>query len=449
MYHVRAAITLEPLPICVFECTSKTTDLTAYLERSATTGPPTRDQCFLTSWEWEILSGDKYPPGEKPEMFHRRHFEIISESGATDVVSARMLQSKENRAKVAKGMAVIFDESAKDAIRVHLEGVCERLFPKPDSHFKTVLVMHRDTGTTFAGIYPELDSGHAITQIVTAIHENPQAEDGQKLRAVLCGNPEDIHGISSIRDFWKYLGSEKWSKETKRDIEALFLKIAFDKGYYSMAVGFRSGALDLYTFLGIPTVSISLRPLVGEARHKQLAKLEFYRWNIQYEQPRHVATRWFTPRRLGGRFMGSPYWDFDTTSPPSKEEKEKLHRDEVGPFTAYDLQIVSTGLKIAVTKYLAWKAKPFVSGPASNMIPVFDNSCSRGCFPSNVGENISPPVKDKRPAMKAYFEGQKALEERDFAGRVARLEHLQEPKELYDQSKAEMEGHWKSILSRL
>ena len=62
------------------------------------------------------------------------------------------------------------------------------------------------------------------------------------------------------------------------------------KEHYSPVLGFRSGALDLFTFLGVPAVSILLRNLVGNLHHNDIPKNKFKRIKCEYDAPRHTST---------------------------------------------------------------------------------------------------------------------------------------------------------------
>jgi hypothetical protein len=99
---------------------------------------------------------------------------------------------------------------------------------------------------------------------------------------------------------------------TKRDVEAYFLYWASqenkEKQYFKMAVELRSGVMDLFTFMGIPTVSIGLRNMVGEDRHAFLAGKGFKRVNAQYDLPRHPTTAYVENRFGGDPLLNSPYW---------------------------------------------------------------------------------------------------------------------------------------------
>ena len=118
-----------------------------------------------------------------------------------------------------------------------------------------------------------------------------------------------------------------------------------------MVVGFRSGVLDLFIFLGIPTLSIGLKNLVGEACYAKLAKAEFLRQNIQYLVSRHSDTKWFEDARREGLLV-SLYWKLGPASTPASTAS--MH--ESGPLAPYDPQVVRTGLQVAIQKLLVWES---------------------------------------------------------------------------------------------
>jgi hypothetical protein len=67
--------------------------------------------------------------------------------------------------------------------------------------------------------------------------------------------------------------------------------------------------------LGIPSVSIGLRNMVGEDRHLFLAKAVLGRTNVIYDQPRHPLTAWMQGRDNLNYFF-SPFWADPTALTP-------------------------------------------------------------------------------------------------------------------------------------
>jgi hypothetical protein len=78
MYHIRGAMTLEPHPLLVYECTDKTTELTDYLKKPVLSP----NDVFLTPWTWDNLVGDTNPGGSD---YSKRKFSLHSESVATTI----------------------------------------------------------------------------------------------------------------------------------------------------------------------------------------------------------------------------------------------------------------------------------------------------------------------------------------------------------------------------
>ncbi|KAH0352646.1 hypothetical protein KCU83_g3354, partial [Aureobasidium melanogenum] len=130
----------------------------------------------------------------------------------------------------------------------------------PASTRRNVLVLRRDTGKTLGGAYPELDSGDAPWDIVGTVGTLTNTAGAVQLMPILCGNVTDPHGrITTTGAYWDALenvGSTYKPLLPQRCNEAAFLDWAYRQGYFDMVIGFRNGALDIFTFLGIPTVSI-------------------------------------------------------------------------------------------------------------------------------------------------------------------------------------------------
>ena len=168
----------------------------------------------------------------------------------------------------------------------------------------TILGQYRKTGTSWSdhkevgGVYPELDTGGALFEISDILPEVRGEVRKEAIWLVTCGNAEPLRDLPNIGEYWKEFDTVPLGKDTKRDAEAYYLDWLFRKGRFQMTVGFRSGALDLYTFLGIPTVSIGLRNMRGESRHVLLAIQELKRYNVQYDKPRHYTTAYYLRERV-------------------------------------------------------------------------------------------------------------------------------------------------------
>ncbi|KAK0549214.1 hypothetical protein OC846_004168 [Tilletia horrida] len=175
---------------------------------------------------------------------------------------------------------------------------------------RVVLIMHRTTGTGWdgtygqpvpanakLGVYPENDCTtqccEQLAKVIKSPVENKNKEkvefkwdDDTPIKTMRCG--DKASGPSSIGEYWLKL---KLSEEEKkaagdagsiayilqkyevspRHIEALFMLLAHETDYIRMVVGYRSGALDMFTFLGIPTVSLQLAKLRGHDRMNKLS----------------------------------------------------------------------------------------------------------------------------------------------------------------------------------
>jgi hypothetical protein len=420
MYHIRGAMALEAHPLVMFNCTEKTKDLTDYLEK-------TKEDVFSTTWDKGLLTGDNNPGGSD---YCQRKFTLLNESLATTIISD-CVKGNENLKDLAKGVASI-DKDNKEKLRTELQDVCKKLFPyEPSGSRRTILIQYRDTGTKGLGIYPELDSGElSVEKIAKDIKAIPNMGT-ETLDVVLCGNAKPIGDLPSIGEYYSKIDSTNWPKETKRDIEAFFLKVAFDSGYFSMAVGFRSGALDVFTFLGIPSISISVRQMVGEDRHRKLAvNGAFKRWNIQYELPRHTSTRYFGKKR---DLLGSPWWAFDKTTLPTPGDKDK-QSDPPSDFHKYDSEIVRIGIYNAICLLLSWKVNPSIKPVAQNR--QFCNNICRPCHCSDLDKN----------GVHDFFVKEKELEEQDFETRREQIGERKEPKEDYNKWENNMKKDWEKLL---
>lgn len=207
-----------------------------------------------------------------------------------------------------------------------------------------------------------------------------------------------------------------------------------------MVVGFRSGVLDLFTFLGVPTVSIGLKYLVGEARHAKLAKAEFRQQNIQYLAPRHPDTKWFKGAQ-SERLIGSPYWKFGPATTPASTAP--MH--EPGPLAPYDFQVVRTGLRVAIQRYLAWESESFIAGNVQRASAVFDASSARRGYPSELVEGN----KDAREAKKTYYEQQQRLEVGDFDRLKGLRAQMGGTEQDYQREEEAMKKDWSAITGGL
>ncbi|KAJ6103554.1 hypothetical protein N7486_003776 [Penicillium sp. IBT 16267x] len=273
-----------------------------------------------------------------------QNISFITEGYAT-LRMADIVGTDESKAiwnEVKAGMTIV--PGNEDVLHQMFENANTHLFgqwPKPNSEQRTILVLHRDSGKGKDGPYPEYDTGEALVQIV-------------------------IVSTPNIGQYWTRLGTVHGV--TKRDVEAYFLKWAYEQGWYHMVVGFRSGGLDLFTLMGIPTLSIGIRFLVGEDRHELLATQLFRRLNVQYDMPRHQLTAWIQGRPIKRKFttdpvtfepdcIHSPYWMAppphsllfppQPAKPASADAEIALRRVDTAPFTEFDKWAFEAGLRVA------------------------------------------------------------------------------------------------------
>ena len=444
MYHFRAAMQIVKYSVILYDSSADTRTLEDYLKRSALNN---KKYIYVVPWKLQA-----FKDATKPASFvccslngndvtdrndvERRNLKVHNESDST-----RMIAEKDTLpTAVSKNMAILTDKS-----KYTLGSQFEELFKReweitPDSC--KILSLYRDTGTR-GGVYPELDTGDALGEINEIVTKIP-AKDGEKLRTISCGNKDAVSGILSIGQYWAHL--EVPTGETARDVEAYFLEWAFKKNYYQMAIGFRSGALDLFTFLGIPTVSIGLRYMIGESRHGLLAKEAFKRVNVQYDQPRHNTTAYVKPRNPDySPLMSSPFWsdkapdDVPKRDAGDEDNRKKKQAEKPSNFTAFDKLVLELGLKIAVEKYLKWtkSMQPLKEGISTNPI---ETHTARYYHPTDLTKKEE---KDK------YFQDSQKLDENDIEKRKEKGDTLQESDTLFLRYKTSSRDDWYGIRSIL
>ncbi len=325
MYQERAALAIEKHPLIIFNFKGNN-DLTNYLAN-------------VPGVDIHLL--DYNPAKPKPDDFQPRRVyrsvQVLTESDATDIITG------------TPGKAFGDLASAMACIPPPMSGLIDAAV---DEVFKGIpgdaaLIMHRDSGQTGL-VYPELDSGGALTQLAEMVRQ-------RNLTPVVCGASEPIKGLLGIGRYWDNLAAIPKQSGIKlpienpnlykRDIEAQFMLQAYRKGKFKAVVGFRSGAVDLFTLLGIPTISISLRDIIGEGRHGKFSNdPRWKRTNIQYGIPRNTVTKRVKVRNTE-QYM-SPYWRARGFDGPSPDEPVGAP----GPFHPLDLVTVHTGMDIGVSK---------------------------------------------------------------------------------------------------
>ncbi|KAN0073541.1 hypothetical protein V8E54_008761 [Elaphomyces granulatus] len=419
MYHVRGAMTLVPHPLLVYDCPNRPTELTDYLAK-----PVPANDVFLTTWSWDMLVGSDDPGPD----YSKQTFTVHGESMATTIIKDNV-KKEADWIKLANGMAII-DKGDKENLQTEFINLCGDLFENPPSaSITTILVQYRDTGTQ-GGIYPELDSSDAsIVQIASYIRDaSEKSTKPLQLNIELCGNVQPIGDLHSIGEYFRRIDSERWPKNTKRDLEAFFLRVAFEAGYFDMALGFRSGGLDVFTFLRVPSISISARQLVGEKRHGEIAVNKYFK--------RLNNTKYTAKDNL----LGSPWWLFDKEHrEPTPEDRGRQSTPPSG-FHDFDGSIVKIGIYNAIVILLDLGIQPTIK-PDAAQAREFNNKVCRKCYYSNIdfcnGDLFN------------FQTLKKAQEVNDFNTREGEISEREEPEDDFNKWKKEMEDDWSEILKRL
>ena len=329
MYHLRAALAVHRAPLIIFNFKGEN-DLTHYLANAPGT------QVYKVA----------YNPAKPREIDFQsglvlRMFNVLSEADATHKIAGAV----EQKDAISKSMTSVSEELTPDVVR-NIRDAVVHVFGSATGNI--ALMMYRDSGQTSL-VYPELDSGAALPELARMMHE-------KGLTPVFCGAPggAKLDEISNIGPYWKALegiqvGGNRDPLKYKRDIEAEFMRQAYKMGKFRIVVGFRSGMLDLFTFLGIPTISISLKRLVGEDRHSQLAhNPNWQRTNIQYDKPRSNVTRLMEGRGESELYM-SPFWKMRGFKPLNGENNIKTASAPEG-FHQDDVATIETGLDVGIGK---------------------------------------------------------------------------------------------------
>lgn len=425
MYHVRVAMALKPRPLIIHSCPDAGSDLMDYLSRGLNS-----TAVYMTKLGWDQLTAKNAPNKDTV----KKTFKLYSE-GICSVVIWDAVNNGATLEQVREAVCRI-DPSEKESIEAEFAKLCSKLFGVRNTNETTVLVNYRDTGTK-GGVYPELDSGEqSIVDISTAIESMPGSE-GKKLKVVMCGNPEPLGKFHSIGEYFKGIPSGSWPKSTKRDIEAFFFLYAFQNNFYRMSVGFRSGVMDLFTFLNIPSISISIRQYIGEDRHAFLAiNPLFKRWNVQYEMPRHITTR-FIPKTY--KFCASPWWQFTgkEKSPPTDKEKAE-HLSPLGNFSDFDKIIIQEGLYRGITQLLPWPTKITLVNVEETR--EYNSALCRKTYFSDM------PQKGE---VEKYIQHKRQLEGHNIEIRTKWADERYEPLKDIKTLQVEMEADYEGVLKHL
>lgn len=328
MYQLRAAVAVANHPVIIYNFKGEN-DLTNYLSNAP---------------DVQIYKLDYNPALPKHEDFASgriyRSLEVLSESDATGKVVAAPGKAKriQQSMRTVPEECIPFIDYAVDEIFNGMPAQC-------------ALMMYRDSGQTNL-VYPELDSGEALPTLALMMRR-------KGYEPVLCGAPNS-QGFANIGAYWNALDQIPSSagievpidnpKIFKRDIEAEFMHRAYAKGKFKIVVGFRSGALDLFTLLGIPTISIGLKGLVGEDRHsKYVGDDTWKRTNIQYDNPRSKDTKMMSGRGDSSLYM-SPYWKMRSKDKTLDQTIFPDTADAPADFHESDLPTIDKGLDIGIAK---------------------------------------------------------------------------------------------------
>ena len=171
--------------------------------------------------------------------------------------------------------------------------------------------------------------------------------------------------------------------------------------------------------------------MVGEGRHREIAVNEvFNRWNIQYELPRHITTKYFGKDK---NLLGSPWWLFDKSRVPTPEERSQ-QSNPPSKFHDFDGSIVEIGIYNAIIALLKWDIKPFIKPKVQNH--EFSNKICRQCYFSNLDQ----------PKLREFRQGQRARETNDFMTRKTEIVYRNESQLDFDRWQAAMVNDWNRLL---
>lgn len=305
MYHFRAAMAVNPSALFLWNCAAKGADRKReelqdylvdftkhnkknYLLAPIVTAPNASTKVRLEGWKFN--GGDFQTPEQTLKKIPVAKW--YNEGESTDLIRDAVTQNAAKVDVIKSAMAAVTLTATQ---KTELKAKFANLFISKDLESKKtakpgVLIQHRDSGVK-GGVYPELDSGDALKDlaaIVADLHYHP----------IILGSDElKDHGADSLGEYWKELGKAqddgksfaKHYQVPQRDIEAFYFDWAYRKGYYGMVIGFRSGMVDLFTFLGVPTVSIGfVETFPGEKRHQKLDLPVLKRTMVRYDTKRYT-----------------------------------------------------------------------------------------------------------------------------------------------------------------
>ncbi|MBD1582670.1 hypothetical protein [Pseudoalteromonas sp. S16_S37] len=278
MYHMRAMMTLDPKAILVLANVSKNE----------------KDRKFS-----QVSVIDYLSKGREDRVIlasKRLQTKLNNEGDATKTIEASLQSSMKKKtleltkSELQQGM--IFP----DGPRVYYEGVDEDVTTVFGDKKDAVLILHRNSGLR-GNVHPEYDTGHGIIDLIISTKNlgltpiiSGIDRDALKKELGDISEPFLSDDVKFIGEYWKKMTKGENSALPDRMKEAQFMAKAFEDGFFKSVIGFRSGGIDLFTFMAIPTVSIGLQNYVGEERHERLSNLGLNRTLLRYEFPRSPYT---------------------------------------------------------------------------------------------------------------------------------------------------------------
>ncbi|TWU71088.1 hypothetical protein ED733_002544 [Metarhizium rileyi] len=359
----------------------KTKDTQDYLSRCVIQN---NKNFFFVPWNYAVLTAPTRPPADfsncclNGQPYDGKGMAMVQVKTYGESLATMLLEDAGTHNplpnSVLQGMFLLSDES-----KAYLGQKFSELFRSEwkikvdDSKTSTILVVDRDTGCQPEGAYPELDTGNGILAIREIVNDmmNASPPGHPRLNVISCGNKGESSG-TGIGQYWTKLpkltdipNPDVTKPVTKRDVEAYFLYWASQedksKQYFKMVIGLRSGVIDLFTFLGIPTVSIGLRNMVGESRHRRLCGPNFKRLNVQYDRPRHSTTAYVEDRYDNRKaWLNCPFWLGN--APAGSLARDALADDQQlrartslpRPFYEFDTFVLTVGVRLACQRYMSW-----------------------------------------------------------------------------------------------
>ncbi|EFY85736.1 hypothetical protein MAC_08206 [Metarhizium acridum CQMa 102] len=436
---------------------SKTKDAQDYLSRSVIHN---KKNFFFVSWDYAKIARSRSPPTDftncclNGQPYDGRGIRSVAVTTYGESLATRLLQdaaSKPNNGlpdSVLKGMFLLNPESM-DYLRTEFGKLFDKEWNiKADDNTRfTILVVDRDTGCQPEGVYPELDTGNGISVVREIVQGMMASTIGpHTLNVISCGYQSES-SITGIGQYWTKLPKvdsvpniDKTQPVTKRDVEAYFLYWASQEDqnqqYFKMAIGLRSGVIDLFTFMGIPTVSIGLRNMVGESRHKRLSGPNFKRVNIQYDVPRHSTTAFvedrYNPQEV---LLNSPFWlggapinalaGFPPRSALTDQQKMQEKTSPLQPFCDFDKFVLKVGVRLACHQYINWSTT--VKTVNRNFPQVLTTSAARFCYLAEEQGTTSG-----RPSVKSCLLRRKSIDKKAIEGMRAQLSNPDSTLQLSD-----------------